>query len=156
MLTKALIVYATWTGNSMEIAEYLAESLKKLQVEVELVECQQIDPVAFLSVDICVVSTYTYGSEGNLPDEIVEFYDELGELDLKGKVFGTLGSGEKIYGYYCKSVDDFDKQFLASGAIRGAKVVKVELSPNKVDKERIVNFANELVRVHKLVKNKQE
>lgn len=144
-MPKATIVYASWTGNSEEIAEFLTECFKKLNVEVILRECQQIDASDFLTADICVVSTYTFGSRGDLPDEIVDFYFDLEKLDLKGKVFGVCGSGEEFYGYFCKSVDDFDKQFEKTGAFRGAAPLKIELNPNEEDEMRIEAFAKDLL-----------
>ncbi len=145
-MRKVLIVYASWTGNSKEIAHILAENFKGLGLKVCVRECQQIDAKAFKSVDICVVATYTYGSAGDLPDEIVGFYEDLGALDLSGKVYGVLGSGEEFYGYYCKSVDDFDQQFQLTGATRGAEVLKIELNAKEADKKRIERFAQSLVK----------
>lgn len=144
-MPKASVVYASWTGNSEEIAEYLVECFKELNVEVELHECQQVNADNFLNSDICVVSTYTFGSRGDLPDEIVDFYIDLEKLDLTGKVFGALGSGEEFYGYFCKSVDDFDNQFEKTGAIRGAEPLKIELNPNEEDEKRIMTFAKDLL-----------
>ncbi|MFA7616948.1 MAG: flavodoxin [Moheibacter sp.] len=144
-MPKATIIYASWTGNSEEIAEYLAESFQKLNVEVRLSECQQIDAKDFLDADICVVSTYTFGSRGDLPDEIVGFYFDLEKIDLTGKVFGATGSGEEFYGYFCKSVDDFDKQFEKTGAVRGAEPLKIELNPSEEDEKRLDEFAKSLL-----------
>src|SRR5699024_10773430 len=110
-----------------EIADILSGSLEKLGVENLVVECTQIDPEEFQEYDICVVATYTYGSAGNLPEEIEYLYFDLEELDLNGKIYGVLGSGDSFYGYFCKAVDDFDEQFKLTGAIRGSDVVKVEL-----------------------------
>lgn len=145
MKPKVLIVYASWTGNSEEMAKILAKFLKKQHCHVDLFSCLQIDAKAFLDTDICVVSTYTFGSEGNLPNEIEDFYTDLEELDLSGKVYGAMGSGEEFYGYYCKSAEDFDKQFKKTGATRGADVLKVELNPNKEDKKRIKEFGHSLL-----------
>lgn len=144
-MPRATIIYASWTGNSEEIAEYLAESFRKLNVKSSVHECQQVDPDVFQDSDICVVSTYTFGSRGDLPDEIVGFYFDLEKLDLTGKVFGACGSGEEFYGYFCKSVDDFDKQFEKTGAVRGAEPLKIELNPNEKDEKRLDEFAKSLL-----------
>lgn len=144
-MAKALIIYASWTGNTEEIARILAATLSKLSIEVEWIECQQIDASAFLSADICVIATYTFGSAGDLPAEFEAIYFDLEKLNLKGKVFGVLGSGEELYGYFCKSVDDFDKQFEFTGAIRGAEVLKIELNPKPKDKKRIEKFGTDLI-----------
>lgn len=153
-MPKAIIVYASWTGNSKEIAEILAESFEEQNIEVEVHECQQVDAAAFLNADICVVSTYTFGSNGDLPDEIVDFYYDLGKLDLSGKIFGVLGSGEEHYGYYCKSVEDFDKKFNSTGAIRGTDLLKIELDPDQDDVERIEVFSSNLLKSYQRIHTK--
>lgn len=146
---NALVVYASLTGNTEEVANALVLAFKQLNVKVKTLECTQATPKDFLKYDICVVATYTWGREGELPDEIVGFYEELAEVDLSNKVYGTLGSGEEAYGYFCKSADDFDKQFQLTNAVRGADVVKVELNPDEEDIERITDFAKELCEKYK-------
>lgn len=146
MNTKALIVYASLTGNTEKAANFLALTLKTLDIDVDIKECQQVNASDFQNYDICIVATYTYGSEGDLPDEIYDFHEELGDLDLTGKVYGTLGTGEEDYGYFCKSADDFDEQFANTGATKGASVVKIEGEPDIEDKKKIAEFTSELVR----------
>lgn len=142
---SALIVYASLTGNTEEIVHVLIATFKQMGIDSKVVECTQAIAADFLNYDLCIVGTYTYGREGELPDEISSFYEELAEVNLKGKVYGALGSGEEAYGYYCKSADDFDKQFQLTGATRGADVVKVELDPEREDIENIEAFAKSLV-----------
>lgn len=144
-MAKALIVYASLTGNTEKIANSLSSYFDQLDIKNRVIECTQVDADAFLLYDICVVATYTWGREGELPDEIIGFYEDLAKLDLSNKVYGTLGSGEELYGYFCKSVDDFDEQFKKSKALKGADVVKVELSPNEQDEQNIMQFAQSLV-----------
>jgi|SRR5699024_2073198 len=149
-MPTALIVYASWTGNTEEIAEILTEKLEALNVDVTLLECHQVDAEDFINYDIAVVATYTYGSQGSLPEEIEDFHYDLGEVDLHGKIYGVLGSGEEIYGFFCKSVDDFDKQFQKTGARKGAESLKIEFNAKSKDVERIEVFAKELVETYKL------
>src|SRR5690554_1839517 len=144
-MPKALIIYASLTGNTEVIANSLSAYFDQLNVQNRVMECTQINPDAFLLYDICVVATYTWGREGELPDEINGFYDDLEKLDLSNKVYGTLGSGEELYGYFCKSADDFDAQFQKTKAIKGAEVVKIELSPNEEDEQNIKQFAQSLL-----------
>lgn len=143
-MTLAKIVYASMTGNTEEIADIVAEAFENLDVDVEIDECTQVDAEDFEDADICVVATYTYG-EGDLPDEIVDFYEELQELDLNGKIFGVCGSGDTFYDQYCKSVDDFDAAFSKTGATRGAESVKVEMTAEEEDIENLEAFAKKLV-----------
>ena len=144
-MVKALIVYASLTGNTAQCVDIVEETLTDLDVDVEVVESMQADPHDFLDVDLCLVATYTYGTDANLPDEIEDFYEELSEVDLTGKIFGTFGSGDTFYEKFCQSVDDFTEQFKSVGAVEGAESVKVDLDPEEEDIEKLVAFSKSLV-----------
>ena len=103
-MALAKIVYASMTGNTEEIADIVAKKLEELGHTVDVDECTTVDAADFEDADICIVATYTYG-DGELPDEIVDFYEDLADLDLSGKIFGVVGSGDTFYDYFCKSVD---------------------------------------------------
>ena len=126
-MTVAKIVFASMTGNTEEIADIVADKFRDLGVEVDVDECTTVDAEDFLDADIAVVATYTYG-DGELPDEIQDFYEDLAGLDLKGKLYGVVGSGDTFYDEFCKAVDDFDRCFAATGAEKGSECVKVDLS----------------------------
>lgn len=142
-MTKAQIVYASMTGNTEEIADIVAESLENLDVEVFMDECTQVDADCFEDVDLCIVATYTYG-DGELPDEIVTFYEELQELDLSDKIYGVVGSGDTFYDLFCQSVDDFEAAFEKTGAKKGALAVKVDLAAEEEDIQNLEQFAKAL------------
>jgi flavodoxin short chain len=143
-MATAKIVYASMTGNTEEIAEIVAENLKKLAVNVELNECTTVKAEDFLDADLAVVATYTYG-DGELPDEIVDFYEDLQKLDLNDKIYGVCGSGDTFYDQFCKSVDDFDEAFATAGAIKGAESVKIDLAAEGEDIAKLEDIAKSLV-----------
>lgn len=139
-MALAKIVYASLTGNTEEIADIVAEALEEQDIEVEIEECTQVDATDFADADICIVATYTY-DEGDLPDDIVDFYEELKEVDLTGKIYGVVGSGDTFYEFYCKSVDDFEVVFEKTGATKGAEAVKVDLAAEEDDIIKLEAFA---------------
>ncbi|KAF1301360.1 MULTISPECIES: flavodoxin [Enterococcus] len=147
-MTVAKIVYASMTGNTEEIADIVAEAMENLAIDVEINECTQVDADEFEDADICIVATYTYG-DGELPDEIVDFYEDLQELDLSGKIYGVCGSGDTFYDDFCKSIDDFDAVFAKTGATKGAESVKVDLNAEEEDIENLETFAKKLVEAAK-------
>ena len=139
----AKIVYASMTGNTEEIADVVAEKLESLGLDVDLDECTAVDASDFQEADIVIVASYTYG-DGELPDEIVDFYDDLQDLDLTGKVFGVIGSGDTFYDEFCKSVDDFEAAFAKTSATKGADSVKVDLAAEEEDIAKVEAFAETL------------
>lgn len=152
-MTKALIVYASFTGNTDEAAHILEGAFRQLEIQAQIMECTQVDPADFLTYDICVVATYTWGRDGELPDEMFDFFDGLPDINLTGKVYGVLGTGDTLYDEFCKSVDDFDKQFKLTHATRGSDVVKIDSYPEEKDKQEIFKFAANLVNTYKELKH---
>ena len=142
-MALAKIVYASLTGNTEEIADIVAEALENLDIEVEQEECSQVDASDFSDADICIIATYTYG-DGELPDEIVDFYEDLQEVDLNGKIYGVVGSGDTFYELFCQSVDDFEAAFEKTGATKGATAVKVDLAAEEDDIVNLEAFAKEI------------
>ncbi|WP_424554604.1 flavodoxin [Streptococcus agalactiae] len=142
-MALAKIVYASMTGNTEEIADIVADKLRDLGLDVEVEECTMVDAADFEDADIAIVATYTYG-DGDLPDEIVDFYEDLAEVDLSGKVYGVVGSGDTFYDYFCKSVDEFEAQFALTGAQKGADCVKVDLAAEDEDIENLEAFAEKI------------
>jgi flavodoxin short chain len=142
-MATAKIVYASMTGNNEEIADIVSEAFENLNVDVEVEEISQADPADFEDVDICVVATYTYG-EGDMPDEAIDFYEDLLAEKLDGKVYGVCGSGDSFYDHFAKSVDDFGAAFEKTGAKKGAATVKVDLEAEAADIEHLEAFAKSL------------
>lgn len=131
---KAQIVFASMTGNDEDMAEILEENLQDAGFDVKNIDVSFANATSYLDADLCVMVTYTYG-EGVMTDELKDFYDQLITLDLSGKKFAVMGSGDKTYkDHYCENVDDFEKAFIKCGAVEVAKPVKIE---NAVDDEDI-------------------
>lgn len=144
-MTKVKIVYASITGNDEDIAYVLTEKFEQLKTDVEMTEISQTDASDFEDADICVIASYTY-DQGIVPDEALDFYEDMQDLDLDGKVYGTCGSGDTFYEHFCSAVDEFGKVFDESGAKKGAEPVKIELEPEQEDIEKLDKFAEELVK----------
>ena len=58
-MASALIVYASLTGNTEEIADIVADQLEALGVDVEVKECSPAAPEDFLAYDMNIIATYT-------------------------------------------------------------------------------------------------
>lgn len=147
IMALAKIVYASMTGNTEEIADIVASKLEELGLEVQVHECTTIETEEILDADLIVVASYTYsyGGDGELPDEIVDFYADLADLDLTGKVYGVCGSGDTFYDDFCSAVDDFDVMLGSRGATKGSENVKVDLAAEDEDIVNLEQFATDLV-----------
>lgn len=142
IMATAKIVFATITGNNEDIADIIAQALEEKGLSVSVEEISQADPADFEEVDLCVVCPYTY-DEGSLPDEGLDFYEELADTDLSGKIFGVAGSGDTFYGeYFGVAVDKFATALEAAGATKGAPNLKINLAPDsEEDIQALDDFA---------------
>lgn len=144
-MATAKVIFATITGNNEDVADIITEKFEKLGVDVAKEEISQADATEFNDVDICVVVPYTY-DEGTLPEEGLDFYEDLQDLDLTGKIYGCAGSGDTFYDDdYCRAVTDFSNALKKAGATQGAKDVFVNLAPEADDVKALDAFTEQLV-----------
>ncbi|RWZ45168.1 flavodoxin [Lactiplantibacillus plantarum] len=144
-MATAKVIFATITGNNEDVADIITEKFEKLGVDVAKEEISQADATEFNDVDICVVVPYTY-DEGARPEEGLDFYEDLQDLDLTGKIYGCAGSGDTFYDDdYCRAVTDFSNALKKAGATQGAKDVFVNLAPEADDVKALDAFTEQLV-----------
>lgn len=132
-MSKALIIFTSLTGNTEEMADIMADRLESHQIQTDVQEVMQAEAEDFLNYDAVLVGSYTYGVDGTLPDEMLDFYDDLGHLDLSGKVFGVFGSGDSFYPVFCGAIDTLEEQFLKTGATQGGVSCRIELNAETED-----------------------
>ncbi|QNQ83275.1 flavodoxin [Lactobacillus sp. PV037] len=142
---KAQIVFASMTGNNEDMAEILEDNLLQAGLDVTTTDISFADATSFLDSDLCIVVTYTYG-EGVMTDELKDFYDQLLTLNLTGKKFAVMGSGDRTYkDHFCENVNDFEKAFKKVGAIEVADPVKIENAVEDEDIDLIDQAAKQMV-----------
>ena len=143
-MPHALIIYASLTGNTEACADILAEALETHGIEVTMHDVMQAEAADFEDYDICIAGSYTYGDDGVLPDEMLDFADELGELDLAGKVSAVFGSGDTFYEVFCGAVDKLEELFEQAGAEKAGAGVKVNLNPEDEDVAELERLAADI------------
>ncbi|KRL85314.1 flavodoxin [Ligilactobacillus equi] len=143
-MASAKVLYATITGNNEDVADIISEALENEGLDVDMQEISQEDPADLEAFDLVVICPYTY-DEGALPDEGLDYYEDLADIDLTGKVYGVAGSGDVFYEeYYCTAVDLFDEALAKTGATKGADAVKINLEADQEDIDALEAFAHKL------------
>ncbi|WP_162890926.1 flavodoxin domain-containing protein [Suicoccus acidiformans] len=127
-----MILYASITGNTQQIALMLAKFLDSYGVKTELVT-----PEIFTFGDLqpyqgLLIGTYTYGNDANIPDEMLDVYEWLQDQNLKGLPFGVFGSGDLYYGSnkFCKASLSFQNLLIKCGGESVYHPVKVDKYPD--------------------------
>ncbi|MBD7968127.1 flavodoxin [Paenibacillus gallinarum] len=132
-MANILIVYASLTGNTEEIAELIAEGIKKQSHTAVLKTAEECRADEVLNYDGSLIGLYTWG-DGDLPDEFLDFYEELDEVDLTGYPVSLFGSGDTSYDLFCGAVDTAEAKVKERGAVIMESSLKIEYSP--LDEEK--------------------
>jgi flavodoxin short chain len=134
---KAIVMYASITGNNEEIANFVAEQLKQLNIETQIEDLFEGDYDAADEKDLAIIVPYTY-DKGSIPSEMIDFFEDLGDKDWTGKKYWIVGSGDKFYGAdFGKAIDRFEEQITKTGATEIAESLKIHTRLNDEDKKNI-------------------
>lgn len=139
-MAKIIIVFASLTGNTEEMANLVAKGVEKAGITPVVRQLPDVAATEILDYDGILLGSYTYG-DGDLADEFFDFYKEMDDLDLAGKVAAAFGSGDTSYEHYCKAVDDLEEKLKERGAVIVQEGLKVELEPE--DEDQCIAFGKE-------------
>ena len=122
------LVYASLTGNTEMLSDLIIEQFEEEKgIEIEKLFIEDMVDFDFLDdADAFIIATYTYG-EGDLPEEMEEFFEALGEKNFSGKTYGVIGTGDTVYEQFCVCVDQFNDQIAKTGAINPTQNLKIEI-----------------------------
>ncbi|MNB68377.1 Flavodoxin [compost metagenome] len=138
-MVRILVAYASLTGNTEEMAELIAEGIRQAGNEAVLKEVHECNADEITAYDGAILGAYTWG-DGELPDEFLDFYEEMDELDLKGRKAAVFGSGDTGYAIYCGAVDLLEKKLTERGAELAQTGLKIEYGPTSAEKEECRRF----------------
>lgn len=138
-MSKIIMVYASLTGNTEEMAEAIADGIRA--EGLELVAKEVIDAVAaeLENYDGILLGAYTWG-DGDLPDEFLDFYDGMDNLSLTGRKAAVFGSCDSSYPEYGAAVDTLMGKLRELGAEVVQEGLKIERTPSQKDKEVCKQF----------------
>ncbi|QDS33314.1 flavodoxin [Brevibacillus brevis] len=134
-----LMVYASMTGNTQEIAEAIAEGIRSTGAELEIKEVMDANAKELEAYDGILLGAYTWG-DGELPDECMDFYEEMDDIDLSGKKVVAFGSCDSAYEHVGAAVDILLKKASERGAETPLEGLKIELSPTAKEEETCKAF----------------
>ncbi|NGZ74329.1 flavodoxin [Saccharibacillus alkalitolerans] len=143
-MSKLIMIYASMTGNTEEMSELIASGIADAGGEVTVKMAEDCNADILLDYDGIILGAYTWG-DGELPDEFLDFYDELDELDLTGKKAAVFGSGDTVYEQFAKAVDLLQEKLAERGAEMVLEPLKLELNPSGDEREACLSFGRNFV-----------
>lgn len=138
-MSNLLMVYASMTGNTQEIAEAIAEGIRSTGATLEIKEMMDATAQELESYDAILLGAYTWG-DGELPDECMDFYDEMDDISLAEKKVAAFGSCDSAYEHVGAAVDILLAKSRERGAETPLEGLKIELAPTAKEVETCKAF----------------
>lgn len=133
-MSSILMVYASMTGNTQEIAEAIAEGIRSTGATLEIKEVMDASASELEAYDAILLGAYTWG-DGELPDECMDFYEEMDSINLAGKKVAAFGSCDSNYEHVGAAVDILLNKARERGAETPLEGLKIELAPTAKEVE---------------------
>ena len=127
----------------------LRKEYEKLGNSLEINDITEISSASKLEkFDGILLGSYTWG-EGDLPDEFLDLYEEMDEINLSGKKAVVFGSGDTVYDQYAGAVDILIEKLKARGAEVVLEGLKVDTSPTPDDIRNCKEFGKRICGIFK-------
>lgn len=142
---KVLLVYASMSGNTEAMADLIEKGLLEGGAEVDRYEAMDIDAALFDEYEHIILGAYTWG-DGDLPDEFLDLYDDMEDLDFSGRTFAVFGSGDTSYEHFCGAVDILEEKIKELGGEIILQSVKIEMNPEGEEENMLLEFGKEFAK----------
>ncbi|MFC7785785.1 flavodoxin [Rossellomorea sp. GCM10028870] len=140
MTKKIIMIYASMSGNTEEMATAIETGVKEAGAEIDVIDINDCPNVQVLEKYAGILlGAYTWG-DGELPYEVEEFYDDMDDVDLTFKIAASFGSCDSFYPKYGAAVDLLNEKLQERGARLIHNGLKVELTPEDEDVEACKEF----------------
>ncbi len=145
-LADIVLIYASMTGNTEEMADAIAAGIRSEGGEVVVKSVMDANASELERYDAVLLGAYTWG-DGELPDEFLDFYEEMDDIRLTGRKAAVFGSCDSCYPEYGAAVDLLINKLRETGADVVLPGLKVELSPSTEEAETCRRFGSEFVKL---------
>lgn len=141
-----IIVYTSMTGNTEKMAKAIGDGLKESGIHAAIKDSILVFPDELLNYDGILLGSYTWNN-GELPDELVDFYEEMNQIDLSGKRAAVFGSGDTAYPNFCKAVEILEERLLNQRAMIVLPGLKMEQGPIDTEIGQCRDFGKRFARM---------
>lgn len=143
------IIYASMSGRNEQISKYLEQQFIKLGQSVDRHEISQFETEKLLDYQAFIIVSYTY-HDGQIPDEALDFFDDLQTVDLTGKPYALTGSSSMKHEYFGRALDYLDQQLVHLGALRASAILKINEDADRADLARLDALCQQVIDFNQL------
>ncbi|MFD2761090.1 flavodoxin domain-containing protein [Lentibacillus juripiscarius] len=140
-MAKVLVLYASLTGSTEVMAETITDYIKAKDHDVDFksFDFEPIPAKELVNYDGILLGSYSW--DDDIPFEVEDFYQDMDDVDLSGKLVGTFGSCDSYYDIYGPALDTLATKAEERNSAVYKEKLKVELEPDDQDIEHCEQFA---------------
>lgn len=142
-MTRALIAFGSTTGNTAEVATWVAEVLadKGIDAETEDLATAKLTGIC-KDYDLVVLGCPTYGDdEIEIQEDFAPLLDDLDGSGIEGKKIAIFGCGDSSYFHFCGAVDVIEERVKECGGERIVESLKID-DPHDSHRDEITAWSN--------------
>ncbi len=128
-MSKVLISYATMSGNTQKVADYIAQELPKSMPEIEtkLVDMMELTEEQFVEYDLVILGSSTW-TDGDYNPIALEFFSQIQgtNTDFSKFRFAIFGLGESYYPEFCTVVDKMAQVLKSKNGVIIGELLKLD------------------------------
>jgi flavodoxin I len=144
-MEKVILIFASMSGNTEMMADAIADGVQEEGGELEVIDIMEGTEATHLEgYDGILLGAYTWG-DGELPDDFLDFYEDMDNVNLAGKKAAVFGSCDSAYPQYGAAVNILMEKLRDRGAEVYPHGLKVELSPDKEEEKACRTFGKKFV-----------
>ncbi|MCP3738163.1 flavodoxin [Rossellomorea sp. BNER] len=144
-MAKIILIFASMSGNTEMMAHAVADGVTANSEKIEVIDIMDgLEVTDLEGFDGILLGAYTWG-DGELPDDFLDFYDDLDSMNLAGIKAAVFGSCDSAYPHYGAAVDILMEKLTERGAEVYPLGLKIELTPDEKEEEACRTFGNEFV-----------
>lgn len=144
MSITCLIVYSSMTGNTKEMAEEIGKGVREAGATVDIKDILLADVKDLLEYEGILLGAHTWG-DGELPDEFLDYYEEMDGISLNGKLAAAFGSCDSAYEHRGRAVDLLLDKLAERGATVALDGLKIELMPTADEQRDCRQFGKDFI-----------
>ncbi|WP_270166060.1 flavodoxin [Paenibacillus sp. SYP-B4298] len=143
-MSTVIVVFASMSGNTEEMADAITAGIRAAGIEPVVKEVMDANASELEQYDGIVLGAYTWG-DGELPDEFLDFYEEMNGIHLEGRKIAVFGSADSSYPMFGAAVDILTEKLQERGAIKVLEGLKIELNPSADEREECIQYGKSFV-----------
>lgn len=97
---KTILIYATNTGSTLEVANYIASEFSKENQEIKVEDVRNLTPETLNDYDLIILGAPTWG-EGELLESFSRVLEKFADKKFTDNKFAVFGLGDSTYAHFC-------------------------------------------------------